>query len=328
MVLILSNENDPITGDIANCLLFKDGISSLILNEFSINCPGQLKIKLNNSTKCSIEIEHNEISYIFKRKMPLLRLPVSRRHQLASFYQSEFEAMISFFDLLVINEYSGLGAVNYNPNDVNKLFVLKTALDVGLRIPNTTVVNKRVDYIKFIEREEGSCITKPIQNIAAFYDRKSKSISKMLTARVNGTEVIGDSFFPTLLQNEIKKELEIRAFFICEEIYSVAIFSQSNKKTEIDYRNYDDVNPNRIMVYSLPDDIKGKISELMNRLNLSTGSIDFILSDTNEYIFLEVNPFGLFGQFTNAGFDIAKIIANKIKVKLYENKKRTTFGSV
>lgn len=34
----------------------------------------------------------------------------------------------------------------------------------------------------------------------------------------------------------------------------------------------------------------------MNELELKTGSIDFILSKTDEYVFLEVNPVGQFGM--------------------------------
>jgi hypothetical protein len=327
MLLILSNENDPVSQDIMNCLFYRAGINCIILNEFSKNSPKHLKIELNNNLGWRIEVDQTVISYIFIRKFPTVKLPVSKSHQLATFYKSEFDALISFFDLLGLHGKIGLGSTSYNPNDVNKLYALKTALDVGLLIPQTSIVNNKVDYIQFIQKEGPSCITKPIQNIAAYYNKRSKSVLKMLTARVDGKEIVGDIFFPTLLQNEIKKKFELRVFFICGDIYSVAIFSQLNTKTKLDFRNYDELNPNRISIYNLPGQIKDKITALMNLLNLSTGSIDMIFSESNEYIFLEVNPYGLFGQFTNVGIDIAKIISKHIKMKIDDKEKRETINS-
>lgn len=76
----------------------------------------------------------------------------------------------------------------------------------------------------------------------------------------------------------------------------MAIFSQENEKTKIDFRNYDFKNPNRVSRYQLPLSIEKKLSKLMKKIGLNTGSIDLIKAIDNYYYFLEVNPSGQFGM--------------------------------
>ena len=41
--------------------------------------------------------------------------------------------------------------------------------------------------------------------------------------------------------------------------------------------------------------IEAKVGELMRRMNLCFGSLDFIVTPEGEHVFLEVNPVGQFG---------------------------------
>lgn len=59
-------------------------------------------------------------------------------------------------------------------------------------------------------------------------------------------------FNPIMVQRKIEKKYELRVFYLDEKFYSSVIFSQSNKKTMIDFRNYDNENPNRVCPFSLP----------------------------------------------------------------------------
>ena len=72
----------------------------------------------------------------------------------------------------------------------------------------------------------------------------------------------------------------------------MAIFSQEDKQTVIDFRNYNDQIPNRYVPYKLPHNIEDKIDKFMHKMNLDTGSIDMIVTPDLKYIFLEVNPVG------------------------------------
>ena len=79
----------------------------------------------------------------------------------------------------------------------------------------------------------------------------------------------------------------------------MVIYSQNNKNTEADFRNYDLVRPNRTVPYQLPEEIELGLDALMKELNFNTGSIDLILTAKGEYIFLEINPEGQFGMVSH-----------------------------
>jgi hypothetical protein len=78
----------------------------------------------------------------------------------------------------------------------------------------------------------------------------------------------------------------------------MAIFSQNNEMTRVDFRRYDYQKPNRQVPYLLPKNIQEKLSMLMERLGMTSGSIDMIKNIEGNYTFLEVNPVGQFGMIS------------------------------
>ena len=74
----------------------------------------------------------------------------------------------------------------------------------------------------------------------------------------------------------------------------MAIFSQNDMQTAIDFRQYNSNNPNRNVPFKLPDNLKKSLTKLMCDIGLNTGSIDMIYTKDKEYVFLEVNPVGQF----------------------------------
>ena len=118
-------------------------------------------------------------------------------------------------------------------------------------------------------------------------------------------------FFPSLIQEKIDKEFEIRSFYLEGNIYSMAIFSQNDTQTQTDFRHYNSQRPNRTIPYILPEIIQKKIALLMNKLNLICGSLDLIKSKDGNYVFLEVNPNGQFGMISKpCNYQLEKKIAN------------------
>jgi glutathione synthase/RimK-type ligase-like ATP-grasp enzyme len=82
----------------------------------------------------------------------------------------------------------------------------------------------------------------------------------------------------------------------------------------VDYRKNRQLKVRRVP-YNLPENIKQKVMLLMEDLNLSTGSIDFLKSNDGNYYFLEVNPEGQIGMVSNlCNYDIEHKIVKKINV--------------
>lgn len=189
-------------------------------------------------------------------------------------------------------------------NETNKLLNLVKAAQCGLMIPSSFVKNEVCQHEIGIE----NYITKGFYN-GGFRLRNSFSIGAP-------TEKIYDSQntkFPSFLQKEIVKKYEIRVFFLYEKTYSIAIFSQGNENTKIDFRNYDSSNPNRTVPFDLPKHIEQAISVFMKEADLNCGSLDFIYGEDNEFYFLEVNPIGQFQQVSiPANYHLDKLIAEKL----------------
>ena len=200
----------------------------------------------------------------------------------------------------------------------NKLEDLIRAKSLGLKIPSTIITTEKIILQKFLE-EYPLAVTKAIKNSISVSDEKYNYISgssKMLNK--NDLQRLDDTFMPVLVQEYIEKEVELRVFHLNQENFAMAIFSQLDEQTKIDYRNYNRAKPNRNVPFILPDEINRKINLFMKKSELDFGSIDLIYSTKNEYVFLEVNPVGQFGWVSgNCNYyleeKIAKYILNEKK---------------
>ena len=122
-----------------------------------------------------------------------------------------------------------------------------------------------------------------------------------------------ETLFPSLFQELVEKEYELRVFYINRTFYSMAIFSQLDKQTSIDFRNYNRQKPNRTVPYQLPLHIEKKLLQLIDHFEFTTGSIDIIKSISGEYIFLENNPVGQFGMTSSpCNYRLEKIVAKHL----------------
>lgn len=181
---------------------------------------------------------------------------------------------------------------------VNKLEILSLANRLGICIPRTKVVTKKSQILEFQKEVNNSLITKsifePIFAIDNDLEQRHISYTNELTDSI--LEKIPNYFSPSLLQEKVEKDFEIRTFVMGENFYSMAIFSQNNKKTAVDFRKYDREKPNRNIPFTLPEELKAKIKKLLKAIDFNTGSIDIIKGTNGKYYFLEINSVGQFGM--------------------------------
>ena len=113
----------------------------------------------------------------------------------------------------------------------------------------------------------------------------------------------------------MEKAFELRIFYLRGKFYSTAIFSQNDEQTKVDFRNYNDDKPNRVIPFNIPKKLKIKLNKLMRKLKLDSGSIDIIVTNKGEYVFLEVNPVGQFTQVSSpCNYYLEKEIAEIISI--------------
>jgi len=204
---------------------------------------------------------------------------------------------------------------NFFRSTVNKLEKIQIAKEVGFDIPDTLISSRSSELLKYVEDRQ--CITKPIGEAMAISE--SDFFISLQTANVDPNKIKNqpELVFPSLVQEKVKKWIEIRTFVFYDEIYAMAIFSQNSSKTAVDYRNYDFSKMNRMIPYRLPDKVKEKVFSFMKRCDLNTGSIDLILTPDKQFVFLEVNPAGnieMVGDICNYWLEkrIAKYIIQTI----------------
>ncbi len=230
----------------------------------------------------------------FNRKSDLHQVENKPRlHQRLSFHlERELWGFKNSLYNMILSSKSCLG--DPEKNDINKIYSLINAKKAGLKIPSTLITTRKKVSGDFLNRNK-NIITKTMQDSIMVWE--NDRAYSLYTNSVNSDEIneAEESFFPSLFQEEIIKEFEIRTFFLNGTCYSMAIFSQSDQKTQVDYRDYNWKKMNRMVPYKLPLDIEKKIINFMSLINLNTGSIDLIKSKQGEYIFLEINPVGQFG---------------------------------
>jgi len=176
------------------------------------------------------------------------------------------------------------------------------------------------DYLLSSKREKlenhfykDNSIIKAIQDAFVYFDSNVFFKNMYLKEFKGDFKTLESDVFPSMLQEYLDKKIEIRTFYLKDRLYSMAIFSQSNHETQVDFRNYSEDKPNRFVPFILPDEIEIKLIKLMKRLNLNTGSIDLVLTSSNDYVFLEVNPTGQYSMIEgNCFYGLDEIIANEL----------------
>ena len=204
---------------------------------------------------------------------------------------------------------------NFYLAETNKLRNLCIAKECGLMIPETYIAQNK--FYEKLERKDDAYIVKSIGECLPFMiDEKGY---RLYTTEVdkdyleNNTQI----YFPSLLQNKIEVDFEIRvfAFYEFKEFYAMAIFALQSEDSN-DYRKT--AHNNRYAPYILPKNVIEKLLLFMEKTRLDTASFDLIKTRKGEFIFLEVNPFGNIEMINETcGYEIDKRFAEIIYHKYW-----------
>lgn len=188
-------------------------------------------------------------------------------------------------------------------NAENKIYQLQLAKEVGLTIPSTLISNHYDSVEQFLEK--GKHIIKPVHN-ARIKDEKHPQI--VYTSELKQTIKKEEAEFNiNYLQNKIEKHCDVRATFVGEKCFAVTIDSQELEDTRVDWRKGEHILQHTPI--ELPQEIRLMCIQLMKRLDLHYGAIDFVLDKQGNYFFLEINPNGQWAWIEHlTGLPISKEI--------------------
>lgn len=197
---------------------------------------------------------------------------------------------------------------SYRNITVNKLEVLRVAVETGLTIPKSILSNSKTEVANFFKSCDNGIIT--------------KSMDEGININIGGvsyntyTEIVDianlpEQFSMSLFQERVDKRIELRIFYLDNQFYSMAIFSQLDLQTSIDFRRYNTSKGNRTVPFKLPSSVKNKLLVLLERYNMNTASIDMIKDKKGNFIFLEINPVGQYNMTSSpCNYYLDKKIAN------------------
>lgn len=337
MILIVShNSLDEPTNDVMDWLSFYNSNFKRIngdefdySNEYLIDFDN-LAIKNDNN-----EIKEKDIDIIwYRRWINRPQATIINEFKANDFDQAEgyfLEAYVSYLRSEISSISPSLFSLFHQKKwvpdyklsrgQLNKMETLLNAKKAGIKVPRSILTTSKKEVSAFYNNI-GDLITKSIKDadLLSFRGEEIDLYTKVITSKE--IEDFPDFFFPTLFQEKIEKEFELRVFFIHDNYFAMAIFSQNDETTSVDFRNYNRAKPNRYIPFDLPADLQSRIKKLMKIIGLNTGSIDLLVSrDKEEYYFLEVNPVGQIGMVSNnCNYNIEQTIA---KTLIRNERKRT-----
>lgn len=221
--------------------------------------------------------------------------------------QSEYNRIRDFISVFY-KEKNWLSQIENS--SLNKIEVLNNAKQLGIMIPDSVITTSKDEIIKF-RKKHSAIIVKSISEVLGLPIDNEAYISYTYPLKDSDIDNLPQKFYPSLVQENIEKDYELRIFYLNGSFYSMAIFSQNDEQTKTDFRVYNLEKPNRYVPFLLPKDIEAKLDLLMKMTNLNCGSIDMIKSVNGDYVFLEINPIGQFGMVSKpCNYYLEEIVAD------------------
>lgn len=315
MILIITKDSDRAVERIIDWLNAK-GASYYkgSIEEIFLMC--DLTIKQNNE-QLDLYLNGEKVKSMFFRHftyLDILLAEIVKNSELNKFLGREAATVLSSFREI----FSFKAFPYFDKIRNNKIYELTIAKNVGIDVPPFLITNSKSDLLEF-KSQQGKIISKALSNGAKTSFNGETIFAYVDIVSQEMIDKVESTFFISYFQKYIEKEYELRVFFIDGAFYSMAIMSQESAQTSIDFRRYNVEKWNRNIPYELNSTLQNNLKDLMQKLELSTGSIDIIKSTDGKYYFLEVNPIGQFGMTSEpCNYNLDKVIAETL-IK-YDNK--------
>jgi glutathione synthase/RimK-type ligase-like ATP-grasp enzyme len=204
-----------------------------------------------------------------------------------------------------------------------KMRQLQVASDLGLRVPASIITNDGVAVFEFAEAVGWNLLIKSLGAISVTNNLGEESLQYGIFSRkVTKDELLAVSHtisnMPTLFQEYIDKDYELRVVCVGDRVFPCRIFSQELEAAREDYRFVTSSLSHEIC--DLPDDLNKKLLRYLHTFGLSFGCFDLAMSKSGEHVFFECNPNGQWLWIENmTGVLISKAIADLLGAAVAAN---------
>lgn len=200
------------------------------------------------------------------------------------FASSEWNEAINGLWLLLGGRWMNVPARDERAS--RKAFQLRTAAEVGLRVPRTLMTSDPDRARSFVESiGVGRAIFKTFAATPVVW-RETRIVREQELDALDAVRVA-----PVIFQEFIAADADVRVTVVGERMFAMAI-DASSTDYPVDFRM--SLGQARTEVAELPGPVADALRALMDRLGLAYGAIDLRRTPSGEYVFLEVNPAGEF----------------------------------
>lgn len=289
-LLVIGTSIDPHIKEVLRHLSEDLSVVRLDLDRYPVESTLDIAVDGSGVVECSLNgqrIDHPKVCWFRRLGQPGVHEALSETH--AKFVRGEVEQALAGMVSIIepaswINEYWQCRRAS------SKLLQLVEAAAAGLTIPSTTVVTNRPSAVEGVLETHGELIYKTLH--APVLDYGDFSTIVYTTRLPTLTDEMRKSIMvtPCQFQPNIAKKFELRVTSIGAQNIAVKINSQAHECAQQDWRagtldvEYEPVD--------LPREVDARLTDLMTRLGLKYGASDWIVTNDDEYIFLEVNPHG------------------------------------
>jgi len=221
-----------------------------------------------------------EVSAVWWRRPRLPEPPASLDEPARTYVVSEWEHFVDGIEWCTHAHW-------INPPQANRVAARKArqlveAQRVGLTVPRTLMTNDPDAARDLAAEYDGELVYKRLGSAP----RPIAATKPLLAADLNRLDSLQSC--PAIFQQRIDARADIRITAIGDELWTVAI-DASVGASPLDWR-FDLNVPMR--AHDLPDEVGDKIRALLASLDLSYAAVDMRLTESGDYVFLEVNPSG------------------------------------
>jgi hypothetical protein len=195
-----------------------------------------------------------------------------------------------------MNHPLAVSAASYKPEQ------LARAERLGLRVPETLVTTDPEAAAAFCDRHANAVVVKPVGHGEVHGDDEATG-QLVFTNRL--PTPVGDRLArvvdcPTLFQQHLCKDVDLRVTVVDDEVVAVALHSQERTMSATDCRR-DNMAGMRYTMATLPDEMTHQLIALVRSYGLLYAAIDLVRDRDGQYWFLEINPAGQWAWLEQVG---------------------------
>ncbi len=192
----------------------------------------------------------------------------------------------------------------------NKLWQLDVATQVGLRVPPTLITNSAAQVRAFAQQHPRLITKLLLQAVQSMEAHPAFAYTtRVQPEHLEHLEAL--KLMPQIFQPELTKKAEYRVIAVNGQIFTGAL--KGAAEDLLDWRQATAESGLTWDKAQLEESTQARIHQLMERMDLKFGALDFIDDGSGEPWFLEINPAGEWGWLErDLGYPISEAIGRAL----------------